>query len=389
MHLASSALAAIGRSGASGMRGCPFLKVTGPAHLQTLPVLAEQFRGVCPFLKAQSGDEMRHSTHSARSVPHLQPQETKSRVPEEHDMSAASSFYRAHEQMRRAHPNQRCPVVHGMAAAPAAPLASNNATSLGVDSDLSVMGAAGVPVPDALPANPPPEMAVFTDLIPPVVANAPHTELADKDEVANASELAATKHEHPEADSLASRVTPDDIVSQRMEQLKKEGRYRVFFDIEREVGAFPKAVKHDVANATPSHEVRGVGGNLHELFAWVGQVLCNQSTNGVVRGSLMQVTVWCNNDYLGMGQHPNVIEAMTEAITVSFCNMRLWLLGCSGDVLLFLLPQTCGAGAGGTRNISGTTHYHSLLEQELASVHDKEAALVFSSGYVANDASIR
>jgi 5-aminolevulinate synthase len=119
----------------------------------------------------------------------------------------------------------------------------------------------------------------------------------------------------------------DRIFKSAIERLHDEGRYRVFIDILRTKGNYPNA--------------RCFGGN-----------------------GPKPITVWCSNDYLGMGQNPAVVAAMEEAL------------------------HDVGAGSGGTRNISGNTHYHTELEAELASLHGKEGALIFTSGYVSNEATL-
>lgn len=132
----------------------------------------------------------------------------------------------------------------------------------------------------------------------------------------------------------------DQCLEEHLDTLKDEGRYRVFLDLERIVGQYPRAYNFgdytSVDGKCPRNSLEPMG----------------------------DITVWCSNDYLGMGQNRQVLDAMKDAI------------------------ERLGAGAGGTRNISGNHHLIVELEKELADLHNKEAALVFSSGYVANDATL-
>ncbi|WP_203308573.1 5-aminolevulinate synthase [Sphingomonas beigongshangi] len=131
-----------------------------------------------------------------------------------------------------------------------------------------------------------------------------------------------------DSDVTEARVDYSRVFTQAIDRLHAEGRYRVFIDILRNKGMFPNA-------------------------------RCFAGHNGP-----KPITVWCSNDYLAMGQHPKVIAAMEEAL------------------------HDVGAGSGGTRNIGGNTHYHVDLEAELADLHGKEAALLFTSGYVSNEATL-
>jgi 5-aminolevulinate synthase len=130
-----------------------------------------------------------------------------------------------------------------------------------------------------------------------------------------------------EIEAAEETPSPQEIIEKKMETLRSQGRYRVFNSIQRRRGDFPHAKLHKDGQET-------------------------------------EVSVWCSNDYLSQGQNPVVVEAMVQAI------------------------KDVGTGAGGTRNISGSTPYHSALEREIADLHQTDAALVFSSGYVANDTTL-
>lgn len=321
--------------------GCPFLSAAQSIPQNVLPVLVQQFRQQCPFLKdATTHIYAKHNENNSNNISNNQ--------------SQSSPHGQYHHSSKHADvlPTAQCPFSgHKANDFKMDRYVSTDSSTAHVDHLKSQV----LPVND-INSNTP---DLVTRTAQSVHAHA--TAVAMKldhdtkiDEMMNQStqstqvshattatantistKTAAAHHQvnktHVPITAAEVRANTFQTIDQKLNQLRNEGRYRVFFDIERQAGAFPKARKHDVKNKAENPS---------------------------------DVYVWCNNDYLGMGQHPAVLNAMQEALS------------------------NCGAGAGGTRNISGTSHYHSLLEEELAEVHDKGAALVFSSGYVANDAAI-
>ena len=266
---------AVGAFPAQTSTSCPFLYHANAVPQQALPALMQKFRGQCPFLSS-----IHFSKHLSAKLDQQPARQQSTSL--QHSREGANNDFAETAAAINALNAQR-----GKLSSTPPPRSASPA--------VSASAAASKPLPAA---------PTLTKL---------------------ASSPAASS-----AAALSSPVVAKAIIEAKMKQLKDEGRYRVFIDIERQRGAFPAALDH-------SHKQLD---------------------------RPPPVTVWCNNDYLGMGQHPVVLDAMHAVISAS------------------------GAGAGGTRNISGTTPHHTRLEATLAAAHEKEAALVFTSGYVANDATL-
>ena len=268
---------------------CPFLFHSNALPVSVLPVLAQKFRGQCPFLSS-----IHFSKHVAAKM------DSSSQQPAR---SSSSLGYAQRSESSSDLPPSMLPTLPSKSASASTPftLPTMKTATIRLSSSPSI----------SVPAVAPPAPALTKATSTP-----------------------------------ATPASADAVIAAKLATLKNEGRYRVFIDIERQRGAFPSAFHHPApSSSSPS-----------------------TSTSTTLTPSPAvpppEVTVWCNNDYLGMGQHPVVLSAMSRTLSDS------------------------GAGAGGTRNISGTTPHHTRLESALAAAHEKEAALVFTSGYVANDATL-
>ena len=290
---------------------CPFLFHTNALPTQALPALVQKFRGQCPFLSS-----LHFSKHVSAKLDAQQPQQQQAR--------SSSSL-----QQQTSSAADDSPLLILPSALTRERLSRMSSGMRTSPSSASLAAAAPPPAPTATEVtNGKKEAATQASSATAAAVPAPPS---------GASALSA---------SASASAAADAVLNRKLESLKDEGRYRVFIDIERQRGAFPQALHRGAAPAPAA------------------SAAATEATQPSVAASPPVVTVWCNNDYLCMGQHPVVLGAMQRTIA------------------------ECGAGAGGTRNISGTTPHHTRLERTLAAAHEKEAALVFTSGYVANDATL-
>lgn len=285
-------ISSVGRTPSLNRHACPFLRAAQSLSSPAIPALMTQFKNLCPFLRTEAAKLEQNDGGEAGSITEAQAAALMAQCPMmQATSSAAPSCATLDNPLAEVERRGTAFLNRDLCDQAQCCRQLQKTLAQGLDAEKKAALAqqqSVVVTPDAV-------------VMPPPVVRVPSP----------------------------VRANGEEVLEQKLEQLKKEGRYRVFFDIERQAGNYPRALNHDKSLDAPD-----------------------------------EVVTFCSNDYLSMGQHPVVVNAMRDVLDKN------------------------GAGAGGTRNISGTTPFHTRLEDELADLHSKEKALVFTSCFVANDSSI-